>query len=104
LFQEEERKALEKELKKMEKDTNQKLTDEQKKIVSGFIQACKKREKGDKQVTKKDIKSFKDRLKEENLEGKDDENIEKIINYCMRFVKLEQELEAHIEILTIKEQ
>src|SRR6185312_8051302 len=100
LFQESEEQALEQEIKKIEKEINQPLTDELKKLVSNFIQTYKERERGNKEIAKKDIKKLKEKLREEKFS---DENIKKIIDYCDRLVKLEQErLQANIEINTNK--
>jgi len=101
LFQEsKEKEALKEELKKMEKEIDQPLTGEPKELVSEFIQAHKKRLKGDKEARKK-IKELNGKLEEKLTK----ENIEKIIEYCERFIDLEQQLEeekleTNIEIPT----
>jgi len=100
LFQESEEQAPELEIKKIEQEINQPLTGELKVLVSNFLQIYKKRERGSKEVTKKNIKELKEKLRAEKFE---DKNIEKIIDYCSRLVKLEQEqLQAQVEINTNK--
>jgi hypothetical protein len=99
LFQEsKDKEALELEIKKIEKEIDKTLTEEQKELVSNFIQNRKKMKKD---RTDKDAKKEAGKL-EEQLEatGFSDETIEKIIKYCERFVKAEKELEASIEIPT----
>ncbi|CAG8612026.1 16107_t:CDS:2 [Cetraspora pellucida] len=89
LFQESEEQALEKELKKIEQLINQSLTNEQKELVSKFLQTYKKRERENKEITKKDIKNLKEKLRAEGLTDKD---IEKIVDYCKRKeIKMEDE-------------
>jgi hypothetical protein len=100
LFQNSEKQALELEIKKIEQEINQPLTNEQKELVSNFVQTYKKRERGNKEITKKDIKNLKEELRAEKLT---EENIVKIVDYCGRLIKAEQQLEqeqfqAQVEI------
>jgi len=105
LFQNSVEKALELEIKKIEQEINQPLTNELKKMVSDFIQARKKMTRDQKDEEAEDKAwELEDRLKEKGLS---DENIEEIIKYCERLVKLDQQLEteklqANIEISTNK--
>ncbi|CAI2162204.1 17139_t:CDS:2 [Funneliformis geosporum] len=78
LFKKSEEQALELEIKKIEQEINQSFTDKQKRLVSNFIQIYKKREKGNREITKKDIKNLKDELRENNF--LDDEKIKKIVD------------------------
>jgi serine/threonine protein kinase len=98
LFQASQEKALKEEIKKIEREINQPLTDEQKKLVSNFIQVKKLTIKDEADESTEDQAwDLEDKLKEQDLT---DENIEKIMKYCERFVKAEQQLEANIEIPT----
>jgi hypothetical protein len=98
LFQESKKQALELEIEKMEREINQSLTEEQKELVSKFIQARKKmkKDKSDKDV-KKEAGKLEEQLEEKGLS---DESIDKIIKYCERFIIAEQLLESNIEIPT----
>ena len=98
LFQESEKQALELELEKIEKEINQSLAEEQKKLVSDFIQTHKRKlkDRKDKEARSK-FKELKEKLKEQGLA---DENIEKIIKYCERFIETEEQLQANMEMPT----
>ena len=104
LFQESEEQALELEIKKIEQEINQQLTDELKELVSDFIQAVKKMEKKDKSARGR-VKELKKELEKKEITK---EKVEKIILYCERFVESEnelekerQELQAQVEINTV---
>lgn len=105
IFQESEQKALEQEIKKMEKEIGKSLAEQQKKLVSDFIQTRKIiiKDKENEEAEDK-VWDLEDKLKEKGLSG---ENIEKIIRYCERFIESEQQLkrevlQANIEIPTNK--
>ncbi|WNE40705.1 MAG: Serine/threonine-protein kinase PknD [Mycoplasmataceae bacterium] len=79
------------EIKKMEQEIGKSLTKEQKELVSGYIKNQKKYQENKKdKETKKEIEKVEEQLEQENFTN---EEIEKIISYCKRFVKSEQKLE-----------
>jgi len=97
--------ALELELKKLAKEIGKSFTDEQKELVSEFIQNQKKlvENKKDKEVKNK-VREVEEKLE---TEGFANEEIEKIIEYCKKIVKLvnqldKEQLQPQIEIPTNK--
>jgi len=90
--------ALELELKKMEEEVNKSFTSEQKELVSGFIQNQKKliENKKDKKA-RSEVKKVEKQLEKE---GFADEEMEKIIKYCKKVVNLVHQLEEQEKLQT----
>ncbi|CAG8677681.1 5018_t:CDS:1, partial [Paraglomus occultum] len=101
LFQESEEQALKEEIKKIEQEIDQTLTDELRNLVSDFIQARKKMVKSESyEEAKKESEKLEDQLLDEK--GLMEENIEKIIDYCKRLAVEQEKLQANVEINTNK--
>jgi ATP-dependent Zn protease len=94
LFQKFQSQALEQEIKKIEREINQPLTEELKRLVSDFIQTRKKmiKDENDKAL------ELENQLLDEK--GFPEEDIEKIIDYCKRLTIEQEQLQANIEIPT----
>ncbi|WNE40000.1 MAG: Serine/threonine-protein kinase PknD [Mycoplasmataceae bacterium] len=94
-----EQEALALELKKIEQEIKQSLTEEQKELINIFIQTRKKmiKDTSDQEAKEKAL-NLEDQLLDEK--GFSEENIEKIIDYCKRLDIEQEKLQTNIEIPT----
>jgi len=91
LFQESEEQAIKVEISKIEKEINKSFTDKEKELVKEFIQNKKKLLKDEENDELMDnVGELKTKLKEESFSRED---MGKVIEYCERFIKSEQELD-----------
>jgi len=99
LFQKSEKQATEAEIKKIEREINQPLTDELKDLVKDFIQVRKNMIKNENyKEAKIEAEKLEDRLLEEKSLSEAEENIEKIIAYCKRLTIEQEQLQANIKV------
>ncbi|CAG8773351.1 27405_t:CDS:2 [Gigaspora margarita] len=92
----EQKRALELEIKKMEKEIGKPFTEGQKGLVKEFVQNQKRLlDNKEDEETKKEAEQLTEQLKKENFTK---EEISKIINYCERIIDMVQQLEFQTQI------